>query len=94
MRVTFKQGNRPAVACSLPYEGCRYVVPSAPVTCTSCDHVFEKLQGGRVEHDHDTYRAPVRCPEGHLAGELRVRVDTIFGIDEDRRVLSGRARVY
>lgn len=50
--------------------------------------------GKRIE-SHDTYAANavfVCC--GAPAGVLRVKVDTIFGIEEDERVLAGPWRVY
>jgi hypothetical protein len=50
---------------------------------------------GVDSHDHDTYQARAR----HLGcdaviGALRTKVDTIFGIEEDERVLAGPWRVY
>jgi hypothetical protein len=50
---------------------------------------------GIRSHDHDTYYADaehIGC--GGSLGQMRVKVDTIFGIEEDERVLNGRCRVY
>lgn len=43
----------------------------------------------------DTYEADgvSACCDGHV-GTIYARADTIFGLDEDEAVLSGRARVY
>jgi hypothetical protein len=50
---------------------------------------------GSRHHDHDTYHADATCKKcGETIGDLRAKVSTIFGIEEDERVLHGRPRVY
>jgi len=54
------------------------------------------VQGrGRRIADHDVYEADgyAYCC-GAALGLIRARVSTIFGLEEDERVLYGRARVY
>ena len=47
------------------------------------------------ENRHDTYRADGHCTAcGGNVGVIRAKVSTLFGIEEDERVLGGRARVY
>jgi hypothetical protein len=63
--------------------------------CLSCHTARPQIRGaGITHHDHDTYyaRAVARCCGAAL--RMETRVDTIFGIDEDERVLRGRPRVY
>ena len=63
--------------------------------CSSCQAEHPAVRGtGITHHDHDTYYASavaVCCGAGL---RMETRVSTIFGIDEDRAVLNGRARVY
>lgn len=50
---------------------------------------------GIRSHDHDTYYADaVALCCGKPIGRMSTTVSTIFGIEEDERVLNGRARVY
>jgi hypothetical protein len=76
--------------------------------CPFCGAEPGRVRGdGNVDHDHgygahyDTYRvrAIAQCctDETRIVdlGEMHVKVDTMFGIDEDEAVLvHGRARVY
>ncbi len=44
---------------------------------------------------HDTYEAIACCTQCRVrVGTLRVRMNTLFGIEEDERVLNGRCRVF
>lgn len=65
---------------------------TTPCTC-GCDLV--RGHGTRIG-GHDYYSARGRCVQcGTDHGELRAYVATLFGIEEDRRVLEyGRCRVY
>ncbi len=98
MKISFKPLEGAAIPCYLPYEGADYVVPAHPITCPApgCGTVItNQFQGGEMTHDHDTYYAVVRCSGcGGRLGQLRAEVSTIFGIEEDARVLGGRCRVY
>ena len=55
-----------------------------------------QVQGnGESVESRDTYRADAHCLAcGETIGVLRVKMSTIFGIEEDKRVLNGRCRVY
>ena len=51
-------------------------------------------RGRRIE-GHDTYVAYGHCLAcREYVGQIRARVSTIFGVEEDERVLGGRCRVY
>jgi hypothetical protein len=45
---------------------------------------------------HDTVRGQgyAACCGAHIGGEIVVTIPTIFGLEEDDRVLNGRCRVY
>jgi hypothetical protein len=65
--------------------------------CPHCGEKPMKVQGtGKHIESHDTYAAGAICLCcGKSVGTLRARMDTIFGLEEDERVLvHGRARVY
>jgi hypothetical protein len=67
------------------------------VACPGCKASPTKVAGvkGTMTHNHDTYRADAGCLECQAPmGHLETKVDTIFGIEEDRAVLNGRCRVY
>jgi hypothetical protein len=65
--------------------------------CPACGAEPAHARGtGITHHDHDSYyaRAVSLCCKQDI-GEMRTRVDTIFGIDEDRAFFAEvRARVY
>ncbi|MGN6107827.1 MAG: hypothetical protein ACTHU0_22155 [Kofleriaceae bacterium] len=64
--------------------------------CPSCGVEPCFVRGSSLHYDHDTYyaTATAKCCAQQV-GELRAKVATIFGIEEDRNVLvHGRARVY
>lgn len=65
-------------------------------SCPSCGANELAVAGrGRYVESRDTYaaRAVALCC-GEDMGTIRAEVDTIFGIEEDERVLHGRCRVY
>lgn len=74
----------------------RPVFAVADCDCPSCGDAPLRVQGtGRTIGGHDWYRATGHCAAcGARVGEVRAYVSTIFGIEEDERVLHGRARVY
>lgn len=86
---------------NVPFEGADHVVVGGVDKCPSCGRECEKetpfkVRGtGNHPIDHDTFSAnAVALCCGAWVGTIRVKVDTIFGIEEDRRVLNGRCRVY
>lgn len=68
-------------------------VDSAPCACGS--HSVHGDARGRVQESHDTYRAAAVCAKcGAPRGVLRARLGTLFGLEEDERVMAGPWRVY
>lgn len=79
--------------CKLPHSSADHVMPEGK--CPECGQEEWKVQGGETTRGHDTYSAPARCVLcGERVGTLVVKMDTLFGLEEDERVLHGRARVY
>lgn len=72
----------------------------ARVPFDGADHVLAQVCCGKIvgsnprAPEHDTYESDAHCACGKPVGKIRVRVSTIFGIEEDERVLYGRCRVY
>lgn len=64
--------------------------------CPKCEDEPLRVRGeGNHIESHDTYAARALCVAcGTELGTIRARMSTIFGIEEDERVLNGRARVY
>lgn len=94
MRVTLRFEDR-TYSAQAPPPG----APAAEVPALACPHCGEQplraAGRGIRETTHDTYVADAACQAcGGAVGTLRAQVDTIFGIEEDERVLHGRARVY
>jgi hypothetical protein len=89
--VTLTIDDGAAYKCKPPYP----TAPFADVTGWTCKCGSSRVQGRDMHHDHDTHYATAHCAEcGARVGRLAAKVDTIFGIDEDDRVLNGRPRVY
>lgn len=65
-------------------------------SCPACGAAELPVAGrGRYVETRDTYAARgVALCCGEDIGIIRARVDTIFGVEEDERVLHGRCRVY
>jgi len=60
-----------------------------------CGGEYLTVRGGDPTVDYDTYTSKAVCAVcGEHLGTLKVKVSTLFGIEEDQRVLNGRARVY
>ncbi len=93
MKITFTADGR-TVKAKLPHENATFAVVN--IACSSCKKKPMSVRGKANEiESRDTYRSDARCVDcGEDVGVLRVKVDTIFGIEEDAAVLSGRARVY
>lgn len=94
MKITVDIDGTPRAA-RLPFNEADHVIVSG-VACPHCKRDPVIAGGsGITHHDHDTYHAQARCLScGGKLGEMRTKVSTIFGIDEDEAVLNGRARVY
>lgn len=78
----------------MPYDGASY----ADVPDAKCPHCSEDLtvQGtGKRIKDYDMYEAGAICVKCKKAvGELQMKVNTLFGLEEDERVFSMGIKVY
>lgn len=88
--------------CVVPYEGAKHVL--ADGCCPLClvdeagfgRRVF-KIAGGNpsASADDRAWEATAVCLGCRkIVGTLRVETDTLFGVQEDERVLNGPWRVY
>ncbi|MDO8631119.1 MAG: hypothetical protein Q7R41_11565 [Phycisphaerales bacterium] len=94
MKITLTDTDGRKLVAAPPFEGADHVVVEHG-KCPACGCAPLKARGQGQTHDHDTYRADAICLEcGKPCGVIHVKVSTIFGIEEDERVLNGRCRVY
>jgi hypothetical protein len=95
VKVFFEDDTGERTALSTPEpEAPRVEVPIHCPACPALAPIWVEGQG-IDERGRDEYRAKARhvgC--GKRIGKLVVVVGTIFGIEEDERVLRGPARVY
>lgn len=97
MKITLTLNNGDVRSAKRPYENADHAVASG--ACPGCKAEPFKVAGCGKSIDpdrrHDTYRADAVCIacSGHV-GILRVKVDTLFGIEEDERVASMGIRIY
>lgn len=64
-------------------------------TCPACGVPLRVLGNGRRIGGHDFYTSNAFCAACRAqVGEVRAYVSTVFGLEEDERVLHGRCRVY
>jgi hypothetical protein len=69
----------------------------ADMPCPHCKQPLRILGEGRDIGGFDYYKAKGHCALakcGKYVGEVRAYVSTIFGLEEDERVLNGRWKVY
>lgn len=90
----------------LVVDGRRHVATSAPghaaaatfaVQCPGCKAGPPLAVRGLGIHtrEHAAYVARAACVRcGAVVGSLRAEVETVFGLEEDERVLAGPWRVY
>lgn len=96
-----------AIPMREPYDGSSYVVPvddaarcPNPACVASRDHgpvraEFQVSGGTPTEVEDRRVEARAACRScGFGIGKLVVYANTIFGLEEDRRVTGGRPRVY
>lgn len=83
-----------------PHDGASHLLVADVMTCPACGEktgTSGLVVGGSGKHieSHDTYAAEAHamCCKKKI-GTIRVKVSTIFGLEEDERMLNGRARVY
>lgn len=77
----------------LPYDGATHVVVRGKCPGCGCEP-FHAQGHADIERGHDTYSCSSSCGCGHPSGRMVVTFSTLFGLEEDERVLNGRARVY
>jgi hypothetical protein len=94
MRIRLHLSGEAQRKCRLPFQGADHVVTDGK--CPACGaHPFGVRGLGKRITSHDTYAADaVGTCCGKPVGELRVTLSTLFGLDEDERVLSGPWKVY
>lgn len=74
-----------------PYSG----APCVEVSGWACACGSARVHCERSERGHVTVEGNALCFAcGAAAGRLVVTFETIFGLEEDERVLNGRPRVY
>lgn len=96
MKITLKMPDGKRATCRLPFVGAESVVTK--VVCGhngECLSHFVRGNGQnrtetQYEEEEDAVCVLCKTPRGRL----HVKLDTLFGRDEDQRVLNGRYRVY
>lgn len=94
-KVHFHPNEGPRRKAVAPHEGAAYVVVEG--ACPHCKAEPFNAAGvqGTLTRGHDTYTADAGCVGCKVVtGKLIITVNTLFGIEEDERVLNGRCRVY
>lgn len=97
MKITLTTHDGVVHEMRQPFDGSDWVKACDGVACDHCGSPLRATGKGQSIESHDTYRADAVCASeacGEPIGVLRVKVSTIFGIEEDQRVMNGRCRVY
>lgn len=98
MKITmvFSDGSRRAAR--LPFDRADHVViddEACPHGCEGSLPLRVRGTAGSMRHDHDTrYADAIALCCGNRVGWIEAKVSTVFGIEEDERVLAGPWRVY
>lgn len=93
MNITILRPDGCRFAAAVPYEGAQYVKTGQPA-CACGGSTFAGVRGTRDSSDRHMEEDAGCCECGAKVGRIRVDFDTLFGIEEDERVLRGRCRVY
>lgn len=89
-----EDGNPKPVECHKPYEAANFVRYDGQCPRCLSTPLDLKLMGEIEQHKEHHY-APVGCHLcGAHVGTIKETPESIFGEDEDRRVLHGRYHVY
>jgi hypothetical protein len=90
--IAWVKDGRVHALCAVPWPSIDENHPG----CTKEDYEGPlKVRMPSVAIGHDTYTGGAECTRcRETVGMLTVQVDTLFGIEEDAAVLSGRCRVY
>lgn len=93
MRITLITPEGIEMEAVRPYEDAGFVRIAA---CPTCEAPGASIRADKSSwRDEETLEGEAYCLECQkLCGTLRVTIGTIFGLEEDRRVLHGRCRVY
>jgi hypothetical protein len=92
VKITVELSGGRVITATRPHEGAQAVDTSE--TCPTCSEPLRAF-GGDTAHDYDTYSAAAFCLAcRNRIGTIKVKVSTLFGIEEDIAVLNGRCRVY
>ena len=94
LRITAEDGSTKDVKATLPYKDANFVEIRGH-KCKSC--AYDLIAQGQETHTEDdrVHVAPAACANcGIIVGQLRVTPASLFGIEEDERVLNSRYRVY
>ena len=94
-KVRFHPNEGPVRKARVPFDGADHCIVEGE--CPHCHAAPFKAAGvrGSMVRGHDTYTSHAGCVGCKVVtGRLVVTVDTLFGIEEDERVLNGRCRVY
>ncbi len=94
MKITLKTNGGRTLAAGLPYPTCAHVTVGEH-DCPECGDDLLAVRCPVYTTSHDTMQgdAVAMCC-GATVGRLTVKMATLFGIEEDRRTMHGRARVY
>jgi hypothetical protein len=94
-KIRFHPSDGPTRKAKLPHAEAAYCVVEG--ACPHCKAEPFNAAGvrGSMVRGHDTYTSDAGCVGCKVVtGKLVVTVSTIFGIEEDERVLAGRCRIY
>lgn len=99
MKITMTMEDGTTRECTIPYDGCDYVVVEGKCPNPACTHPDSPFHvagvKGTMVKGFNTFTSDAGCIGCKtVSGKLVVTVDTLFGIEEDERVLRGRCRVY
>lgn len=100
MQIVWITEQGEELECTLPYPTAQKVIVEAAGCCPKCGAQEGKGQRalfcGNPEEHNWGYSGIAACAGCHtpLGGVIEVRLATLFGLEEDRRVLHGRCRVY
>ena len=103
MKITVTTTAGTTLTAKLPYKGATFAVIAHGCTDSSCDNRPQEEDPGMTVKpsktkivERDTVEGDALCNVCEAPiGRITVKFSTIFGIEEDARVLSGRyGRVY
>lgn len=96
MKITLITEASEEIPLRLPYDGSEYVVADGKrCECGGDPLTVCGARGTDREDDRGMIEAAAICARCRgILGTIRIEIQTLFGLEEDRRVLNGRPRVY